>query len=175
MNRFKFSLKYGAIAGAIMMLSWVVTQVIMGDGSNKDYSQLEVLGYISMALALSTVFVGVKNHRDKHLGGVITFKQAFMTGFWIVLVASVIYVIGWMIYYPNFMADFPEQYSAYQLEQYRAEGMSEADLAVKQEEMTQWVEMYKNPLVMMAFTFLEIFPIGLVVALLSAVILKRKG
>lgn len=175
MNRLKYSLKYGGIAGAIMIISWVVTKIILGDGDSKDYSQLETLGYISMALALSTVFVGIKNHRDQHLGGVITFKQAFMTGLWIVLVASVIYVVGWMIYYPNFMADFPEQYSAYQLEQYSADGMSDAELAVKREEMNQWVEMYKNPLIMMAFTFLEIFPIGLVVALLSAVILKRKG
>lgn len=39
-----------------------------------------VLGYLTMLIALSAVFVAIKRHRDADLGGVIRFWPAFGLG-----------------------------------------------------------------------------------------------
>lgn len=168
--------KYGAIGGVVMTTSWWLSQFIFPheEGEPYDFSQGEFLGYAAMILALTAVFIGVKRHRDKELGGAISFKGAFVMGLYIVLVASVIYVGGWMIYYPNFMPDFADQYAEYQMTQYKEAGLSTEEIALKQKEMNQWMEMYENPVVMAGITFMEMFPVGLIVAVISAFILKRK-
>ena len=127
-----------------------------------------------MLLGLSAVFVGIKQHRDKAMEGKISFGGAFKVGLNIVLVASAIYVIGWMIYYPIYMPDFYQQYYDSQLLSYEQSGMSTDELASKRQEIEEWVSMYENPLIMAGMTFMEIFPVGLVIALISALVLKRK-
>jgi len=41
--------------------------------------------------------------------------------------------------------------------------------------MENFRELYKNPLVKIGITFLEIFPVGLLISLISAFLLKRKS
>ncbi len=175
MDKLKHALKFGTIAAAIMISGWLVSNwlFVPDEGELYDFETGEFLGYAAMILALTAVFAGIKNYRDKQLEGIISFKEAFIIGIQVVLVASVIYVIGWMIYFPNFMADFPEQYTTYQMREYEAVGLSGAELSEKKEEMAYWMELYQNPWAVAGFTFLEIFPIGLVVALISALILKK--
>ncbi|MEX0966867.1 MAG: DUF4199 domain-containing protein [Bacteroidia bacterium] len=166
----------GSIAGAIMIFSWFIMGMVwQSEDGTFDFDKGEVIGYTAMLLALSTVFLGIKVYRDRHLDGIISFKTAFLTGLYIVLVASGIYVVGWMVYYPNFMPDFADKYQKHQVEKLDAEpDLTEEEKQEQIAEMEEWMEMYKNPFVMAGFTFLEIFPIGLVVAILSALILKRK-
>lgn len=177
MKNFKHALKFGAIGALVMTTSWWLGQLLFPqqEGEPYDFSQGEFFGYAAMILALTAVFIGIKRHRDKELSGVISFKSAFVMGLYIVLVASVIYVVGWMIYYPNFMPDFADQYAEYQVMQYKEAGLSTDEIAQKQKEMREWMEMYENPVVMAGITFMEIFPIGLIVAIISALILKRKA
>ncbi len=172
----KYALKYGGIAGLIMIVSWFVTNQLLGseNGETMDFGSSELLGYVSMLLAFSMVFLGVKSYRDKESGGAITFGKAFLIGLYIVLVTSVIYVVGWMTYYPNFMADFPDQYMQSQITQLQESGVTGEELAMKKEEIASWMEWYKKPYNMAGMTFVEIFPIGLIVALISAVIWRKK-
>lgn len=170
-------INYGLIAGAIMIVSFFIVGYMAGnDPENMDFSSGELVGYTSMILALSTVFFGVKSYRDNKRNGIISFKDAFLNGLIIVLVASIIYVVGWMIYYPQFMPDFQDQYLNSQIEQIQANPeLSESEKTEKIDGMKSFMESYNNPIVMSAVTFMEIFPIGLVVALICAFILKRKS
>lgn len=174
MNRSKTSLVYGIIAGIIMIASWFLFNLLFNSEGVVDFSQGAVIGYAAMVLALIAIFIGVKNYRDKQLNGAINFKQAFLTGLYIVLIASVIYVIGWMVYYPNFMPDFSDKYAEYQIQQFESSGLPAAEIEEKKVEMQQWMELYENPVIMAGMTFMEFFPIGLLGALISAFILKRK-
>ena len=139
-----------------------------------DFELGELIGYASMILALSTVFFGVKSYRDKQRNGFISFKDAFLNGLIIVLIASVIYVVGWMIYYPNFMPDFADQFLQHEQAKLMKEGLAQEVVDRKMAEMKNMMAMYDNPVLMAGLTFLEIFPVGVVVALVSAFILKRK-
>jgi len=165
---------FGCIAGLIVATIMAVSMAIYSyNGHNFDYGML--VGYASMLLAFTFVFVGIKNYRDKYNNGLISFGQAFKTGFFISLIASTMYVITWTIEYYYFIPDFMEQYTQHMLIKAKESGLSEAKMAEKAAEMAQYIEMYKNPLWVILFTYMEILPVGLLVTLISALILKRKN
>lgn len=134
-----------------------------------------VLGFASMLLAFSFIFVAVKTQRDKFQGGVISFGQAFKTGFIIALITSTIYVLVWLICYYVFVPDFMEQFSSYTLEKLKASGASAQRIADETAMQQKYTQMYKNPLFVILFTYVEILPVGLLVSLIAALILKRSG
>lgn len=165
----------GLIAGFIvsaLMLSSV--NYLSHCKGNVDWNTSMIIGYASMILAFSLVFVGIRNYRDKYNNGVISFGKAFKTGLMIVLIASTIYVIAWLIDYYFFIPDFMEKYADHTLNELKAGGASQAEIEEQTKEMAGMVTMLKNPLfnAMMAYT--EILPVGLIVTLISSLILKRK-
>lgn len=171
----KNTLVYGLISGAIVSILMLVSISFMDpEGGGVDMDMGMVIGYASMLLAFSLVFVGTRNYRDKFNNGIISFAKAFKVGILIVLVASTIYVISWMIYYFAFMPDFIDQYSAYIINGMVEKGASQAEIDKMVVEMQDFKEMYNNPLFNAIFTYMEILPIGLIVTLISSLILKRK-
>jgi hypothetical protein len=166
---------YGLIAGgivSILMLSTV--NYISHCEGNVDYGTSMLIGYASMLLALSLVYVGVRNYRDKFNGGVISFGKAFKIGTMIVLIASTIYVIAWLIDYFFFIPDFMEKYSAHELDKLKASGAGQAEIDKEAKEMANFARMYKNPFFNAMMTYVEILPVGLIVTLISSLILKRE-
>lgn len=133
-----------------------------------------VVGYSAMILAFSLVFVGVKNFRDKENAGIITFGKAFQIGFLIALIASTMYVVTWLVDYYFFIPDFMEKFCTQAIETAKANGASNAEIKAQTAEMENYKEMYKNPLGVIFLTYMEILPVGLVVSLISALILKRQ-
>jgi hypothetical protein len=165
-------LKFGLIAGAIIVLLMAVTLPLTMAG-RIDPAYSELLGYTSMVVAFLAVFFGIRAYRETS-GGAITFGKAFQVGILITLVTCVIYVVVWEITYFNFLPDFADKYAALTLDKMRADGASQAEIAAKTRQMEQFREWYKNPLINVAVTFMEIFPTGLVMTLVSAAILRRK-
>ena len=109
--------------------------------------------------------------------GKITFGKAFKVGILITLIASVMYVIGWLIYYntSDMAQTFPAQYLEHLKEQWKASGMSAEEINEKAATTQKNMEMYaNNPVIMIGMTLMEIFPVGLLITLISAFILKRK-
>jgi len=163
----------GFLGGMINIIWWFTSSNLFKQGG-LDYGIGEILGYTAMLLALSTVFFGVKRHRDLVLGGKISFKSALTKGLIIVAVAATTYVVGWEVYYPYFAVDFGQEYSEYMLENLRHQNLSESDLAKEAEKISIWVERYNNPLYRIPITLTEILPLGLIVALASALILRKE-
>lgn len=166
----KVAIKYGAISGGIIVSTWFIGESFTSD--EVDLSGGELIGYATMIIALSAVFMGVKSIRDEK--GSLSFKEGFLNGLGISLVSSIIYVLGWMIYMPNFAPDFPDKYGAAQIAKIEQMEIDESEKQQQIEETKDWIETYKKPPVMAAITFTEIFPVGLLVTLISALILKRK-
>jgi hypothetical protein len=130
-------------------------------------------GYLIMLLALSLVFFGVKRLRDRELGGAIRFVPALLAGLWISAVAGVIYVIGWEITLAVTDFAFIDSYSTAAVEAARAKGASAADVAAVIAQMDEFRRQYANPFFRLPMTFIEIFPVGVLVSLISAALLRN--
>jgi len=163
----------GLISGLILAAFMVVVTAICY--KNEDFESSMVLGYASMILAFSMIFVGIKNYRDRFNNGFVTFGKAFKIGLYITLIASTIYVLVWLIDYYLFIPDFLDKYSAHVLREAKTAGASPVEMQEKVDEMGGYKEMYKNPLLVILLTYTEVLPVGLVVSIISALILKRKS
>lgn len=166
-------LVYGVIAGAIVIGGMIFSLSFGVDESN--VAGLEYLGYLIMIVALSLIALGIRRYRDDDLGGVITFGTATLVGVGIAAVAGVIYVAVWEVYLAMTDHAFINDYVAGAIEAKKAEGVTGTELAEFTEEMQTLQANYGKPLFRLPMTFLEIFPVGLVIALLSAAFLKKTG
>jgi len=164
---------FGLIAGAIFaLMNAVILPLSMRGGMNMAHS--EVVGYTTMVLAFLMVFVGIRSYRENVGGGRITFGKAFQVGIGITLIACACYVVAWEIAYFSYASDFTAKYSEHILNSMRAKGATAAALAAKKQELQNFQKLYANPAINVAITFMEVFPVGLIMTLISAAILRKK-
>lgn len=172
----KTILVFGAISGVIISTFMAISMAIMsGNNCHESGTTSMIIGFSAMAVAFSFVFVGIKNYRDKQNGGIITFGKAFLLGFLISLVASTLYVITWGVEFHFFMPDFMDKYAAMQVKQLQESGLPAAQLAESLKEIETASYNYKHSTFFFAmYTYMEILPVGILITLISALILKRK-
>jgi hypothetical protein len=165
---------YGLVAGLVTIGSAIWGTELV-DPSGESLAVLEYLGYLIMLIALSVIFVGIKRYRDQELGGVVTFSAAVLVGLGISVVASIVYVAAWEIYL--FMTDhaFINNYADSVMTRLRTAGASSAELAAKARELEAMRMQYGKPLFRIGITFLEIFPVGLLITLISAAVLRKSS
>jgi hypothetical protein len=160
---------FGLISGAIvsvMMLATLPFHDAIG------YDRALVIGYTSMVLAFLLVYFGIRSYRDNIGAGRISFGRAMAVGTLITLVSSACYTVTWEIYF-TLSPGFSEKYAAQMVERARASGASQAQIDARTAEAKRFVEMYQNPLINSAMTFIEPLPVGLVIAFVSAGVLSR--
>ena len=162
---------FGLIAGAILSVMMLIT---MPFHDRIGYDRAEIIGYTTIVLASLLIFFGVRSYRDNVGGGSVSFGRALAVGALIAVVSSVCYVATWQVVYRKLSPDFASKYQAHLIEKARAEGESQASIDAKIAEIEKYAELYKNPAINVAITFIEPLPIGLVIALVSAGILSRK-
>ena len=168
---FRDILKYGLIGGLVIGGFNFALFTLAGDEPHFEYGMY--IGYTAMLVALSTVFLGIKRQRDAGQGGVIRFWPAFGMGLAISFIAGVFYVAAWEASQAITHADFMTNYSNFVLAQARAEGKSAADIAAMAAEIEQFKVIYANPWTRLPMVFAEIFPVGVLVSLVSALLLRK--
>jgi len=168
----KTVLTFGLISGAICAL---IIQGSMPFEAKIGFDKAEIIGYTTLVLAALLVFFGVRSYRENVSGGRLSFGRGFAVGILISLVASFVYVASWEITYFGFMPDFGDKYAAHMIERAKASGASQQTIDKKIHDAQDFSKNYRNPMVNVGYTFMEIFPIGLAATLLSAGILRRKA
>lgn len=172
----KIVLTFGLIAGIIIVAMFFITDPFAND---MEMSNAQLVGYATMVIALSTIFFGIKVYRDKHLAGEIKFGKAFLLGILITLVAGVIYSAGWELYVSTTgldMQKFYNDYAAAGIEKMKEAGASAQEIKEATASNDQMMSAMQNPIIRFLFTmFMELFPVGLVISLISAAILKNKN
>lgn len=161
---------FGLIAGVILSAMMVVNTTLI---DQIGFGSAEIIGYTTIVLAFLMVFFGIRSYRDNIYGGTIGFGKALGIGLLITVVASACYVITWEVLSVWAVPDFADKYAAHVLEEARKGGATEQELAAKATELQGFREQYQNPLIKAGYTFLEVFPIGLIVSLVSAALLRR--
>jgi hypothetical protein len=164
-------LVFGLISGAI---SAVMLSATVPFADKIGFDKGEYLGYTVIVLSFLLVFFGIRSYRDNIGHGEITFARGFLVGMGITLISSACYVITWEILYFKFLPGFMDKYSAYMVQKLNASGASAAVIQAKVEELRKYKEMYDNPLINAAMTFIEPFPIGLIITLISAAVLRKR-
>jgi hypothetical protein len=170
---FATALKYGAIAGVIVISVIVAGIVLSREHANGHFLSSQWLGYLVMVVALSMIFMAIRDYRNRRLGGVIRFLPAFGMGLLVAAIAGVFYVAGWEMYLAATDYTFMDNYVAGMIEAKRAAGLTGAELDKYVAGLEEMKVMYRNPLMRMPMTFLEIFPVGLLIALISALVLRN--
>ena len=167
----KIVLTFGLIAGAVLSVM-LVLQMAFKDEIGFDRGL--IVGYTSIVLAFMLIYFGVRSYRDNVAGGTVRFGRAFAVGILIAVVASLVEVVTWQIIHERMAPDYLEKYKVHMLDKARREGESEEEIAKKKAEMEEFEVQYRNPLVKAAFTFMEPFPVGVVIALVSAGVVSRQ-
>jgi hypothetical protein len=168
---FRNILSFGTIGGLIVGIALSI--VVIGF-SGSHLANGMVIGYTIMLVGLSTIFIGIKRYRDIDLGGVIGFWKALALGLGISVVASIIYVVAWETACAISGMDFAGSYTAAMIAQKKAAGVSGVALAKFIAEMNAFKTQYANPLYRWPMTFVEIFPVGVLVSLISAGLLRNR-
>jgi hypothetical protein len=168
----KTILTFGLISGVFTSIMMAAT-LPLEDRIGYDHSLY--LGYTLIVLSFLLVFFGIRSYRDNTGNGQITFVRGFAIGISITLIMCAFYVLTWEIIYFNFMHDFMDNYAAHMISKAKASGASAAAIQALTEQMAKYKQMYENPLYNAALTFIEPFPVGLAITLLSAVVLRRKA
>jgi hypothetical protein len=134
-----------------------------------------MLGYTIMVASFLLIYFGIRSYRDNALGGQISFGRAFSCGILIALITTVFYVVSWEIIFFNFMPHFMDGYFTAQIHRVQSAGLDPATTAARVAAIQHSQQMYQNPFVNMAYTFIEPFPVGLIITLISAGVLRRKA
>jgi hypothetical protein len=164
----------GGIAGAISIVWGVLCEGLFSDSLSLNTRM--IFGYATMILGFSLIFVAIKNYRDTYNGGQITFGKALGIGLWITLIASTVYVVIWMIDYSYFIPDFGDKYQAQAIAEMKANRVSAAEIQKQSAEMAAMMAKYKtNAAYRVMFTYLEIAPVGILISLIAAAILRRNA
>lgn len=165
-------LTFGLISGGILAAMMFATLPFM---EQIGFDNGQLVGYTTMVLAFLLIFFGIRSYRDTIGNGYITFGRGFKVGILITLIACLCYTIAWEILYFNFIPDFGDKYTQYLIEKSRASGASPEQIAVEVARMEQFKEIFKNPVYNFLLTFfVEPLPVGLVMTVLSALILKKR-
>ena len=163
-----FGLISGGVIAALMLLALPFHDAI---GFDRGY----VVGYTTMVLAFLFIYFGVRSYRDNVGNGSVSFGRALAIGSLIAVISSLCYTATWeVIYFGGLMPDFSAKYQAYEVGKLKASGASQAEIDRQAADLQRFSEMYKNPAINAALTFIEPFPVGLVIALVSAGILRKK-
>jgi len=164
-------LKYGVIAGLVVGGFMVMTFTAFSGMPPLKYGMF--IGYTTMLIALSAVFVGIKRHRDVDRGGLIGFWPALGIGLGISFIAGIFYVVAWELVQAMSNMDFASAYSKAILDSENVKGASAEALAKMSAEMEAFKIQYADPMFRLPMTFVEFFPVGVLVSLISAGLLRN--
>jgi hypothetical protein len=171
-NMKKIVLTFGLISGLIMSVL-MGGSLLLAEKIGSGHSLL--LGYTIIVASFLLIYFGIRSYRDNTLAGQISFGRAFACGILITLISSVCYVVMWEILYFNFMPHFMDGYFAAQIHKVQSAGLDAAATAARVAAIQHSQQLYQNPLVNMAYSMMEPLPVGLLITLISAALLRRKA
>lgn len=166
-------LRYGLLSGALAAVLMVGTALRIR--SSMNFENEYIYGYAGILLSMLFVFFGVRAYREQVNGGLLSFGKGFQVGLLIAIVSCICYSLAWMVVEKTLIPDFMEKFMQHAVAQMQQSGTSQAEIERQTTEMLKMKEMYQNPLVKFGLTFLEPFPVGFLVSLITAIALRKQA
>jgi hypothetical protein len=168
----RIAIRYGSLSGIILVCLMFATGMYWGE--NIDFGLAEKVGYVTMVLGLSMIYIGTRDFRNIHHMEHFSFGKGLLAGLFITLVASCFYVAGWMVYSTTLDPDFMDRYYEYSVDQLKSKNLSDEKLNVKLDQMSKYKEVYKSPVIQILISFFEILPVGFLMSVVFAFILRKR-
>jgi amino acid transporter len=172
----KVSLTFGLLAGVIVS-AYLIVVIMFWVKNGKIVDDNALAGYAAIVIAFSMVFFGIKSYRDNYQSGKIRFWKGFQVGLFITLVASFMYVITWETFTqinPASSEAFIDYYAQCQIDKLKGKGVSADEIDKQVKDMVDLKSMYRNPVIRFSMGLMEILPVGVIITLISAAILRKK-
>jgi len=172
----KAVLTYGLIGGGLIMIFTFVIATLC----RKEIISIEradLVGYAAMMIAASMIFFGIRSYRDNYTGGSITFWKGVQVGLLITCIASVMYIAGGELHnvlYPDFAPKVMEKFTESEMNRLRQEGASQGEIDQAVQQTADIKKMMDNPLFHVSLYLIELLPVGLIITILSAALLRRR-
>ncbi len=165
--------KFGFISFGLMLLV-LFAGYLFGVGTDvEDFKGGEIVGYTSMIVALFAIYFAVRQYRDDHNGGVISFGKAFKVGILIALFPSVLFGLFNHVYIEVIDPDFMVKYTQYTMEQEAGSAVSMDEVMAELDKQKAEMPLFFNTYFQDFLMFITVFIIGLIMSTIFAVALKR--
>jgi len=165
---FNTALRYGLIGGFILII-WALVTIVSLDRSGMLASFLGIL--VSTAVTIGVSVLVILYHRDKELGGYISFSKAFVISILAIVIAgavsSAFTVVDLSIINPEYYESAKDELRF----QYEDMGMDDEaiDMAMR---ITNFIQ---SPIIMFFMGILSFAFFGAIISLITSLILKREG
>ncbi len=163
-------LRYGAYGAITICVLFIISWYALG---NLSMSLQEILGYVSIIVSLSFVFLGIKHFRDKENEGKVSFKKALVIGILISLITALVFGLLDILYTEVLNPEFMDAYYEEVVQEMRT-NLPTDEFHVKITELESQREQFSNPLLSFIFMAMTVFVIGFIISLLSSLILQQK-
>ncbi len=169
----KYIIKYGIIAGAVVVLISVISGWFLGQDP-ENFRMGEIIGYSTMVLSLLLIFLAVNEYKQKNPHTQLSFGQAFIIGIGISAIAGIIFGIYNWVYVSYLAPDFMDNYFNYYIENIKNSGEPQAQIEAQIAKLNEEKAFFMNPLVSFVAMFMSVFGIGLIISLVSAAAQRSK-
>lgn len=166
----KTVLTYGLISGAMGIALMLVTFFVVADHGTKGL----IAGYTGIVLSSLLIFFGVRSYRENVGDGRISFGRGLAVGVLIALISATCYVAAWELIYFKLAPGIADEMIFGEVAKLKASGAPQDKIDAAALQAETFKKMYDNPLANACLTYIEPFPVGLLMTLISAGILRRK-
>jgi hypothetical protein len=167
----KTVLLFGLISGAAHLAMTAATIPYI---YSHNFTMSDVLGYSSIVVSALILFFGIRSYRQRTADGRMTFGRGFLVGLLITLVFCACHVVIFEIIYFKVLPDFGARWAECEVAHARAKGGSPQDVAAAEKNAQTFKKLFDDPTTNALVNFATTFPIGLVLAGVSAAILRKR-
>lgn len=154
---------YGLILGIVVIVFSLLLFVL-------DVNRQSSINYLSYVFVIAGVIIFQINYRNKHLGGFITYGQAFMVGFLTIVWYSVIIAIFTYIFFTYIDPGAVEEMRQISEQQMIERGMSDQEV----DQAMTMVERFQSPMWMTIWALIGGVVIGVIISLITSIFVKKE-
>lgn len=163
-SKLKSALNYGALLGLILMIISLIIYVFQMYDANKW------LSWVSMAILVGGLVMGIKNFRDKESGGFISYGGAVKYGTLVALFAGIITSFFTYIYLGYVDDGFLQHQLMVQEDEMYNQGMPDEQIEMAME----WTRKFMAPGILAISGVIMNTLIGFIISLIAASFLKKE-
>jgi hypothetical protein len=159
-------LRYALIASALVIV-WKLSLYVA-------HAQLtlagQFAGLISLALVFIPLFLGIRQKRNKELGGYISLRQVMLTGMAISVISSVIIAVFTYIYYEYIDKEIVQMYLSHAEKEMTAQKKPAGEI----QQQFAAITAFFNPLRQASIALLNLMVAGVILSFISSTFLLKK-